>query len=148
MAGAKDLAQYPQFAVSIAPDSAFTTPVTLAHVESFNMNDQYNVQTISDFDTVLGTIAYRILQERTVSVTFSVNVQLSDAAFKAVMNAAKAQTYYYLEISMADTNTSATTSKIQLGGYFSNRSIQGQMPIAKANITFDASEVLSDTLGG
>jgi len=148
MAGAKDLAQYPQYAVSIAPDQAFTTPVTLAHIDSFTLNDQYNVQTVSDFDTVIGTIAYRLLQDRTISITFAGNVQLSDAAFKAVMTAAKNQTYYYLEITLADTNSSPTSAKLQVGGYLSNRSIQGQKPNAKMNITFDASEVVSDTLGG
>lgn len=145
MSGAQDLAQYPQFELQYSAASSFATPVTIAHADSFQVNDQYNVQTVADFDTALGQIADRILQERTINVNIGVNIMLSDAGFKALMGAAKNATYSYFGLTMADTNSSPASAHLYLGGYYSQRSFQGQMPVAKASVVFDASEVISDT---
>lgn len=143
---ATELAQYPQFTLKTANDSSFTTPTTIARVSSLTINDSYDVQSVDDFDAAIGTIIDQVLGGRTVSVSFDANLVLSDAGFQAINDDYKAGTYTYLEITMADTETTATTFTYQLGGYWSQRNVSGQKPVATASWTFVASEVVSDTV--
>lgn len=145
---ATELAQYGEFVIQHSTASSFAAPTTIARVSQFNVNDSFNVLTVEDFDTVKATIADQILGTRTVSLTFNLNVVLSDAGWQAINTAYKAATYSYFRIKLVDTKTTATTGTLDLAGYYNDRSIQGQQPVATASIGFIASEILSDTLGG
>jgi len=146
---ATDLAQYPQFAIKSASDAAFTSPVTIAEIDSFTLTDQNQTQTVTSFDTGITAIADKLLMQREIGLTFTANLKPSDAGYQAIMAARKAGTYTYVEVTWADTNASPTTESLQLGGYWSQVDVQGQMPIAKLNnVTFAPDTIISDTRGG
>ena len=144
---ATELAQFAEFLIRYSSTSAFGSPTTIARVSSFNVNDSFAVQGIDDFDAAAATIIDQVLGGRTVQITFDSNLVPGDAGFAALHAAYKAATYVYLEVEMADTETTETTWNMRFGGYLSQRNVTGQKPVATTSWQFIASEVLSDTVG-
>lgn len=143
---ATELAQFAEFLIRHSTTSAFSAPTTIARVSSFNVNDSFDVQGIDDFDAAAATIIDQVLGGRTVQITFDSNLVPGDAGFQALHTAYKAATYCYLEVEVADTETTATTWNMRFGGYLSQRNVTGQKPVATTSWQFIASEVLSDTV--
>lgn len=143
---ATELAQFGEYTFKTANDSAFTTPTTVARVSSANINDAFDVQGVDDFDQDIGNIIDQVLGGRTVSINFDANLVISDAGFQAVDADYKAGTYSYLEVTLTDTETTTTTWTLQLGGYWSQRNVTLQKPVATVAWTFVASEVVSDAV--
>lgn len=146
MAPATELAQFGQYTLKVANDSAFSTPTTIARVSSFNLNDAFDVQSVDDFDQANAEILDQLLGGRTVSINLDANLVLSDAGFQAVNADYKGGTYSYFEVTLTDTETTTTTWTLQLGGYWSQRNVAGQKPAATVAWSFVASEVVSDTV--
>ena len=147
MGNAAELVQPAQFVISHATASSFASKKAIAHVDSFSLDDGFEVATVEDFDSVGGELAMQILGSRSASINFSVNMMPSDLAYKALMTAFKAPgTQTFLEIALADTLTTPTSAAIQLGGRLSNRNVTGQRPVATVSFTFVADEIISDSL--
>ena len=143
---ATELAQYPEFTLKHAGDSSFTTPTTIARVSSFTINDSFDVQSVDDFDAAIGTIIDQVLGGRTVTISFDANLVIGDAGFVAINDDYKAGTYSYFEVAMVDTETTTSTWTQQFGGYWSQRNVSGQKPVATTSWQFVASEVVSDAI--
>jgi hypothetical protein len=133
---ATNLAQYGGFTINRHPDNTFAAAAEVLRLDSFNVDDRYDVQGVGDFSTDAGTIIDQILGFRSVTLRFSGNLQLSGAGFQSVFGDFKTGTRGFVEILAVDTETSVTTYTLQLGGYWSNLSVEGGIPIARVTLEF------------
>lgn len=141
---ATELIQYSGVTVSVATDSAMTTPTVIARVTQLDVNKSFAVNSIDDFDAAAGSIVQQVLGGQTVSVSFGTNLVPSDAGFKAVHGAGSSKRY--ISLVAVDTESSVTTRTLTLGGYFGQLNEAYAKPTATASITFAADEIVTDTI--
>lgn len=110
---------------------------------SININDQYGTTAVSDFDTAFGTIADQILEDRTISVSWTANLVTSDAGFTAAETAYEAGSLVTITVTTASvdgTNTKSWSYK----GFLSQFNVTlNQTGVAEVAITFSATEVVT-----
>lgn len=133
---ATNLAQFGGFTINTHPTSSFASATEILRLESFNVDDRYDITGVGDFSTAAGTIIDQLLGFRSATLRFGGNLQLSGAGFQLVHGYYKTAVRAFVEIIAVDTESSVTTYTLQLGGYWSNLSIEGRIPNAKASLEF------------
>ena len=143
---ATNLAQFGGFTINTHPTSGFSSATEILRLDSFSVDDRFDVQGIGDFSTAAGTIIDQVLGFRTVSLRFAGNLQLSGAGFQLVKGYYDSGTRSFVEITAVDTAAVVSTYTLQLGGYWSNLSIEGSIPIARVTLEFVGDQHFSNDI--